>query len=101
MTDTKIPVYLLGAARPAEGTHEKDTINGFVYRFLAVRDGVPENINVALERYFENYEGITHPERVRWSWGNCGLVCRTIYDAEDFAARVLEDSPFAFMGTIR
>lgn len=102
MTDTdKTPVYLLWASRPAEGNHEKDTINGFVYRFLAVRDGVPEYVNNVLESYFENYDGITHPERVRWSWGNCGLVCRTVYDAEDFAAKVLEDSPFVFMGSIR
>jgi len=28
-------------------------------------------------------------------------VCRTVYDAEDFAAKVLEDSPFVFMGSIR
>jgi len=102
VTDTdKTPVYLLWASRPAEGNHEKDTINGFVYRFLAVRDGVPEYVNNVLESYFENYDGITHPERVRWSWGNCGLVCRTVYDAEDFAAKVLEDSPFVFMGSIR
>ena len=58
----KIPVYILGAARPAEGNHEKDTINGFVYRFLAVRDGVPEYVSDVMYRYFKDH-GAPDPER--------------------------------------
>ena len=101
MSDTnKIPVYLLWAARPAGSPYESDTINGCVYRFLIVRDGVPEYGSDVMYRYFKNH-GDPDPERVRWSWGNNGLVARTAQDASDFAAKVLADSPFTFMGFIK
>ena len=96
----KIPIYLLWAARPAASPHERDTINGCVYRFLAVRDGVPEYASDVMYRYFKGH-GAPDPERVRWSWGNNGLVSRTAQDASDFAAQVLADSPFTFMGFIK
>ena len=96
----KIPVYLIWAARPAAGPHEGDTINGFVYRFLAVRDGVPEYASDVMYRYFKDHDA-PDPERVRWSWGNNGLVSRTAQDASNFAAQALTDSPFTFKGFIK
>lgn len=85
--------YLITSV-PYAGPHERDTMNGFVYRFLAVDDdGVPSM--PWLDHMFRDREP---PPGARWSWSNAGIVAEDRCRAETWAADVFGDD---FQGWVR
>jgi len=91
-----VHVYLQ-SQRADEGPHRGDAPGGVVYRFLVVRDGVPESgrwlSGWARPRLGDTLEGGDGC----WSWGQGGIVlqgsCRSAYDAEQLAEKLIRDHP--------
>jgi hypothetical protein len=91
--------YLI--ANQAEiGPHERDTLNGCVYRFIVVhREGEQAGIPVFgsfLKRFFDGAgDEVRDPDNgyvlARWSWGQAGIVAKTVFIAEKWAEEVLGD----------
>ena len=78
--------YWLYGATPDMGPHQHDTVNGYVYRFLRVVDGVPHTVGYELESRFQGSE---HAQA--WSWGLKGLKVKNMFKAETIAKDVLGD----------
>lgn len=84
----QIEAYLI-AEYPAPGPHERDTLNGMVYRVLFVEDGVPSmgfsgSVTKDLAERIPD-DKRPNPEHARWSWGNNGIIGRNAHAAAEFA----------------
>lgn len=91
-----IHVYLQSMVAD-DGPHRSDAPGGVVYRFLVVRDGVPESgrwlSGWARPRLGDTIDGGDGS----WSWGQGGIVlkgaCKSAYDAEKLAEKLIREHP--------
>ena len=85
-----IRVYLT-TDLPDRGPHERDTLNGFIYRLIGVRaDGDLQHCGWLLEARFDNPQH-SDDRATHFSWGLRGIKAASVFEAEAVAKRVLGD----------
>jgi hypothetical protein len=95
MSDTKKTVWLL-PGEPREGPHRWDTLNGCVYSLLMLDTGcrlkhAGGTFESLIQAHLARVEA--DPKKIRWSWGNCGIVCLTADQAGAMMTEAFADHP--------